>query len=836
MRLCVLVFGLVFTLLATAADNSKSRVDGILAKMTLEEKIDFLGGYKDFNIRPYLHLGIPEIRIADGPVGVRNFGESTAYPASINLAASFDKTLAFNTGRALGMDARQKGVHLLLGPGFNIYRLPITGRNFEYMGEDPVLAGILASQYIEGLQGMGVMANAKHYVANNQEFDRNNVSSDMEERTLHEIYLRPFEMTVKDANVATVMTGYNPVNGIQMSQHDYLNNDVLKERWGFEGFVVSDWASTYDGVAAANGGLDLEMPSGANLNREILMPAIKEGKVSIATIDDKIRRILNTYERFGFFDQADLAKDFTHDSEFVRKAALDAARGGQVLLKNHKQFLPLDPTKKQTIAIIGPNGNVAVTGGGGSSFTRPLHPMSLAEAVQIVTQGKANLIVEKGAFTGAPFPAGLFDDFPFYTYKDGKKIQGAKAEFFIGKELAGEPVLTQYVERVHHENEELWAPEEIPLTRFSVRFTSYFKPEVSGYYSLGGRGDDGYRILLDDVEVLNLWRNQGPTNGKEDIFMNAGQEYKVVTEFYQDGGGALIYQGIKKVELAVMPDAYQGNAIAAAKQADLVIMAVGFGPGTEGEAFDRTFEMPYHQNKLIQDVAAVNKNIVVVLNAGGNVDMTPWIDQVKAVLMAWYPGQEGALASAEILFGKTNPSGKLPASFEYQMEDNPTFNHYFDPDNDKRVFYGEGIFMGYRYWDQTPKSPRFPFGFGLSYTTFKYSNFRVARNEYREGEAITAEVIITNTGKVAGSEAVQLYVADKKSKLPRPVKELRAFDKVHLESGESKVVAFTLERDAFTYYDSKVHDWVLEPGEFELIIAASSEDIRGKLGIIIAGE
>ena len=336
----------VSIIISCQTDKNSVDIEQIIQSMTLEEKIDFIGGFEDFNIRAYEHLGIPEIRLADGPVGVRNFGKSTAYPAGINLAASFDKEMAHKIGAAIAMEARAKNAHIMLGPAMNIYRMPPCGRNFEYMGEDPYLAGQLAKEFTIGMQNQGVIACAKHYVANNQDYNRHHVSSDMDERTLHEIYLPAFKASVTEGNVATIMTAYNLINGIHASEHNYLNNDLLKGEWDFEGFIMSDWVSTYDGLACAKGGLDLEMPSGAMMNQETLIPAIENGELDEAVIDDKIRRILNVYKRFDLFENPDISLGFELDKEHVRQVALDAARGGMVLLKNDSGFLPL---KKEEI-------------------------------------------------------------------------------------------------------------------------------------------------------------------------------------------------------------------------------------------------------------------------------------------------------------------------------------------------------------------------------------------------------------------------------------------------------------------------------------------------------
>lgn len=826
----------ILVLLLLSCSNGKigkKEIEQKIQKMTLEEKIGFIGGYNNFNIRGYEHLGIPEIRLADGPVGVRNYGKATAFPAGINLAASWDKKMAYNIGKAIGLEARAKNSHVILGPGMNIYRLPLCGRNFEYLGEDPYLAGQMAKDYIIGMQDQGIIATAKHYVANNQEFSRHLVSSNMEERTLHEIYLPAFKAAVKEGKVASVMTSYNLINDVHASENSYLNNEILKGKWGFDGFIVSDWTSTYDGLACAKGGLDLEMPSGALMNKETLIPAIKSGELEESVIDDKVRRILNTYARFGFFENPDISKGYVLDKEFLHNTALEAARGGMVLLKNENKTLPLNKNDIKTIAVIGPNGNPAVTGGGGSSLVDPLSSVSLFDAVKQVAGDGVEVVYQRGIYSGIPFPEGLFDEFDFYVYQNGKKVTGVNANFYNGKKLEGDVILNKFFEKLNLTDGQMWDFPEIPETDFSARFTCFYTPKESGYYSIAGIGDDGYIIKLDGVKVIEMWRDQGTTRAKYDSFLNGGQEYKVEVEYYQSGGGATIGLGAKKVEISIKPEEYNGLAVKAAKNADLVILSVGFNFETEGESFDRTFEMPYEQSKFINQITAANKNVIVVLNAGGNVEMESWINNVNALLMAWYPGQEGNLAAAEILFGITNPSGKLPVSFESKIEDNPTYEYYFDDDDNLKVFYGEGIFMGYRYWDQAKSKPRFPFGYGLSYTTFEYDGISTNKKEYSKDEIVTVNVKVKNTGDVSGAEAVQLYVADKECLLPRPIKELKAFDKVELKQGEEKTVQFKLNKDAFAFYNPELHSWEVEPGKFEILIGGSSVDIKQTAEITI---
>jgi beta-glucosidase len=762
---------------------------------------------------------------------VRNLGKSTAYPSAITIASSFDRDLSYKVGKALGCEARVKNVHLLLGPGMNIYRMSICGRNFEYLGEDPFLAGQLAKNYVMGLQDQGVMGSAKHYAANNYERNRNYCSSNLDERTLHEIYLPAFKACVQDAHVASVMTSYNLINGVQASENDYLINKILKQTWGYDGFAVSDWASTYHGVACAKGGLDLEMPKGVTMSKEILIPAIQKKELDPAVIDDKVRRILSVYQRFGFFENPILNKGYKLDSSFVRSVALDLAREGMVLLKNSNNALPLKKETIKSIAVLGPFGAGANTGGRGSSWTDPLYPLSFVDALKKVAPG-IDVKSESGIFVGVPFPAGIFDQFDMYIKKDGKQVKGAMADYYLGKSLAGNIIHSEFVEKVSLENEQLWEHKVPRTTDFSVRFTCFYTPEESGYYSIAGCGDDGYRIILDGVEIVNMWQDQGPTNAKFDMFLNAHQEYKVVMEFYQAGGGALVKLGVKKVKMDVPPEMFADKALALAKTADVVIMPVGFSGVNEGEATDRTFEMPYDQAGFINKVAAVNPNVFVVVTSGGGIETASWLKNVKGLLMGWYPGQEGTLAAAEILFGITNPSGKLPITIENKLEENPWYKDYFTKDI-ANVNYSEGIFMGYRHWDRSVVKPAFPFGFGLSYTTFAYSQAATPKKAYKAGEPVVVSVTIKNTGARAGAEAVQLYVSDKESRLPRPVKELKDFARVQLNPGEEKTVKFELKKDAFMYFDPQKHDWILEPGAFDLLIGASSVDIKQTVTITI---
>jgi len=806
-------------------NKTDNKIENIIQEMTLQEKLSFIGGYESFSIRGIKRLGIPQTNMSDGPVGVRNYGSMTAYPSPLALAASFDKEIAYNVGKAIGSESKSKNVHMLLAPGMNILRSPLCGRNFEYMGEDPYLAGQIASAYIRGVQVNGVMAVAKHYAANNQEYERHNVSSDMDERTLQEIYLPAFKTAVQEGQVASVMTSYNLVNGIHSSQNDHLINQVLKKDWGFEGFVMTDWMSTYNGLACANAGLDLEMPEARHMNPDTLMAAITGGKLDVKVIDNKIRRILSSYERFGYFENPDISKGFKIDTAFVRNMALEAARGGTVLLKNDQAFLPFSKNQFKKIAIIGPNGHPASTGGGGSSFTTPLHSLSLYQAIKQIAGKHTEVNWNQGVDVGRQLPVDFFENFDCYYYKNGKKEKGATADFYSNVKLEGPITLSTTYKNLNLQADAMFF-DQLPKYNFSAKFTCYYQPQKSGSYLFGIDGDDGYRLFINGKKVIELWKDQDAVSTYL-THLEAGKEYKIELEYYQGSGRALFqFSTTLAPEKQPTQVEYIQEAVELAKKSDVVVLAVGFDPNTESEGFDRTFDLPYHQNDLIKAVEAVNPNSVIVLFGGGNVNMNPWIDQIKSLIHAWYPGQEGALAVAEILFGVTNPSGKLPVSFEINDSDNPTFNNYRDDDKDGKVFYKEGIFLGYRYYDKNKVKPRYPFGFGLSYTNFTYSDIEVSKETFKKGEGLEVSFTLENTGHSDGAEVSQLYVGEITSLLPRPVKELKSFSKTFLKMGSKTEVRLKLDSSAFSYFNKEKGGWITESGKFKVLIGSSSLDIR----------
>jgi beta-glucosidase len=803
------------------------RVEALLSQMTIEEKIDMLGGVDGFFIRGIPRLGLPPLKMADGPLGVRNFGPATAMAGGIALAATWNPNLAERMGVELGRDARAKGVHFLLGPGVNIYRAPMNGRNFEYFGEDPLLASRIAVGYIKGVQSQGVSATIKHFMGNNSEFDRHNTDSIIDERTMREIYLPVFEAAVKEANVGAIMDSYNLTNGIHLSQHGYLNTDVAKHEWGFRGLIMSDWSSTYDGIGAANGGLDLEMPSGAFMNRQTLLPAIQQGKVTTATIDDKVRRILRTAIRFGWLDRDQTDASIPRYNQQGRSVALETARESQVLLKNDGGLLPLNQAKIRSIAVVGPDAYPAVPVGGGSGRVEPFFATGYLQGLSNYLGTSAQVHYTRGV----PSLGEMAQATNFFTAATGGK-PGLNAEYFNDRELQGTATVSRTEQ---HVNFRAGTRADFPAETISSRWSGYYIPTAAGSYDLfvASTGEDGgfYRLFVDDKLIFDNWTTSRAAVDQTRLALDA-TPHKVLLEQRGRSGwlGTRMQFGIVRHGSVVSEEAKQ-----LAAKADVVIVAAGFDPETESEGADRTFSLPPAQDELIEAMAAANKNTIVVVTSGGGVDMNGWLAQVPALIEAWYPGQEGGTALAEVLFGDVNPSGRLPVTFERRWEDNPVSNSYYPVAGTNKVNYKEGVFVGYRGYEKNGTTPRFPFGYGLSYTTFSYGNLSVQQGVTKGGsrESWWAEVSfdVTNTGKRAGSEVAQVYVGDAHAQVPRPAKELKGFAKVELKPGETKRVKVMLNQRALSYYDVNAKQWRAAPGDFHVLVGPSSAQIelRGKL-------
>ena len=703
------------------------RVSDLLKRMTLQEKATMLAGSGWMESAPIPRLGIPAIKMADGPLGVRSWMgssaitnaanapkiTSTSFPSGVAMAATWNLELVQREGRAIAQETKALGRDMILGPTVNINRLPLWGRNFEGYGEDPYLAAQLGVAYIKGVQAEGIIPSVKHFAANNEEFERHRLDEKIDERTLHEIYLPAFKAAVEEADVWTVMSAYEKVNGKYCAENPYLLTDILKKEFGFKGFVISDWASTYSTAPTVNAGMDLEMPGGPPLHAMLKRPQtimsgnsggwleadkvlaeVKAGHISDAGLDDNVGRILRVIMLSGLMEHQHTPGGDV-DTPERQKVALEGATEGIVLLKNQNSLLPLDPAKIHSIAVIGPNALVARTGGGGSSLVRPDHAISPLEGI---------------------------------IKRAGSSIQ------------------------------------------------------VTSALGVGMEGED-------------------PTHDTPEARAN---DLKQATDI--------------------------------ASKAEIAIVVVGRYNKNESEGFDvKTMDLPAGQDELIQAVEKANPHTVVVLNTGDPVTMSKWLDTTPALLDMWYGGQEGGNAIAAILFGDASPSGKLPVSLPKKFEDSPAAKTY--PGQNLHTDYAEGIYVGYRYYDIKNVEPHFPFGFGLSYTSFEYSDLKIVPYTTFNGSVqvrgVAVDVKVKNIGQRAGAEVVQLYVHDGHSKIDRPVRELKAFSRVELNPGESKMIQLNVYNSAFQYWSPSTKEWTLDPGAFEIQVGASSRDIRLKAPVQI---
>ncbi len=808
------------------APAQQQHIDEIVHKMTLEEKVDYIGG-TGFAVRAMPNLQLPALEMSDGPYGVRsNAGQpSTTYAEGIGLAASWDRALAESVGAGIGRDARARGVHYMLGPGTNIYRSPRNGRNFEYFGEDPYLSGEMDTGYITGMQGQGVSATVKHYAGNNSEYLRHDSDTIVDERTLHEIYLVPFEAAVKKGHVGAVMDSYNLVNGEHATQNSILNTEIMRHDWHFDGTLMSDWDATYDAVGAANGGLDIEMPTGKFMNRANLMPAIQAGKVKESTIDEKIRHILTTAEMFGWLDrpQRDLGVSLFDAQN--NATALNAARESVTLLKNTGNMLPLSKEGPHTILVVGPNAYPGTAVGGGSAGVVPFHLVSLIEGVSMVAP-HLNVLYDPGVPTLSEL-AGHTD----FTVAESGGQPGLTEEIFANQDLSGASAKQTNPKHINAAGigwdaisgslDDLMAIFEHPPASVSHRFTGYFHAEKAGDYLVamaGGGEGNGERVLIDGRPVIDNWKYVRAFEPHLTMPLTAGV-HKVVVESWQKGliGGRL--------RLAIVPadSVVSGRSKDMAAKADVVIVAAGFynnrDVNTESEGGDRTFNLPYGQDALISAMTAANPKTIVAVTSGGAVDASSWIDKTPVVVEGWYGGQAGGQALAEVLFGDTNPAGHLPITWERRGEDNPTYANYYPQDDGIKVTYKEGIFVGYRGYEKNNTKPLFPFGFGLSYTNFSFANLKITPPS---GTAFaTAEFDVTNTGQRPGAEIAQVYISEPGAKEPRPAHELKGFERVEVAAGQTRHVSIPLDARAFAWYNPQIHNWTIDPGRFTIYVGDS---------------
>jgi len=799
------------------------RIEALAEQMTLEEKVSILSGEDFWSVPAVTRLGIGKLRVTDGPNGARGGGsliggvKSASFPVGIALGATWNVELLKEIGTALADEVKSKQAHMLLAPTVNIHRSVTNGRNFECYSEDPILSGELAAAYIIGLQSQGIAATVKHFVGNESEIERTTMSSEVDERTLREIYLLPFELAVKKGQAWGVMTAYNRLNGTFASEHNWLLEDVLRRDWGFDGVVMSDWFGSHSTAETINAGLDLEMPGPPRDRGQKLIDAVNSGAVTQETLNHRVIAMLRLMERVGSLDDhrqfAESANDRPEHRALIRRAGAEAT----VLLKNDG-ILPLQD--KTRIAVIGPNARTAQIMGGGSAQLNAHYRISpwqglvdaLGEDRMSYAPGCTNHRFEpllRGHFTVDYFDNETLDDKPVHT-----GTQDEAQAFWIGQVADGK------VDALH----------------FSARLTGSFTPQASGEHRIGLYSAGFSRLYIDGKLVADAWSHwrKGRTffeEGCDEVVgtaqMEVGQRYDVVIEFatkdFSTLGLAAFAAGIG---LPLGDDAIT-DAIRIARNADAAIVFIGRNGEWDTEGSDLpSITLPGRQNELVAAIANANPNTIVVLQTGGPVEM-PWIGSVKALLQAWYPGQEAGNAIADVLTGEAEPSGRLPQTFPTRWADNPTHSQDREvyPGLEGKVRYEEGIFVGYRHYDRLGMTPLFPFGFGLGYASFRLGDITIDDRAFETRGRVTVGATITNISERGGAAVLQLYVSDDQSSSPRPEKELKAFRKVFLAAGETQQVTLSLDARAFAFYRTEARHWLVEDGSFTLRLGLSSADL-----------
>ena len=813
------------------SDPLEQKIHGILKQMTLDEKIYLLHGCSEFEVGGIARLEIPKIKMTDGPQGVRG-PVSTYNPTGIAIAATWDPNLVELLGESIGKETKASGAGVILGPGVNIMRTPLCGRNFEYYGEDPFLAGSIASSYIKGVQKQGVAACVKHMALNNQEKWRTTNSSQIDERSLHEIYLPAFKMAC-DSGVWSIMSSYNKINGEYASANRYLQYDITKMLWNWDGTIMSDWGAVHNTWAAAMGGLDLEMPGGSDDDYmgKPLLEMVKEGRIPEPVIDEKVLRVLRLIYRISDNPMYKVpAKANTKDNVAIaRKVAEESI----VLLKNENNFLPLSD-KVKTIAVIGPSANFkhamhGVYGSGGSGAVNPPYEITPLQAIRERFGNKAKIIYVEGISYSKEL-----SEVPAENLSSKGK-SGLQAVYYNNANFEGKPVLARTDKSINfYFGSQVANTDGVPQGLMSVRWTGVLKPTVSGLYKLGTKSDDGSRIYINNNVFVDNWGDHAAEVVTKEIKLEEGKEYAIKIEYANTGG----IGSVKLLwELQKSEEEDCKTAQEAAAKADIVLYFGGLDHSYDKEAIgwgdvsgaDRpNYDLIGNQNDFIKKLAQTNPNIVVTLFGGGPMNVEPFIDQIKGLLMAWYPGQEGGRAITDILFGNVNPSGKLNCTWAKALKDYAchALNAYPGTGNYGIVNYDEGMFVGYRWFDTKKIEPRFPFGYGLSYTQFNVSDVSVENKSVDNIIKVIVRCKVKNNGKKDGSEVVQVYNGLSQAKYVRPEKELRAFEKVFLKSGEEKQIEFELGKTAFSaYYVSENSKWKLVKGNSPIYVGTSAQNI-----------
>lgn len=799
-----------------------AKVECYLGQMTLAERALYVSG-TGFESQGVARLGIVPFRMSDGPKGVRTDGypPTTAFPGGISLAATWNPALVQRASAAMGEEAKALGIAVLLGPGVNIQRYPLGGRNFEYYSEDPLLSGEIGVGWVKGVQGTGVAATPKHFAANNQETNRFWNNSVVDERTLREIYLPQFERIVAKAHPWAIMSSYNRINGTYASHDRWLLSDVLRGQWGFDGVVISDWTALHATADGMNAGLDLEMPA-TKYYGPLLADAVGNKQVELATLDNSVRRLLKLQMRTGT-----LAKRLPVDtaSEIIGSPAhlalaREVAAESLVLLKNEGNLLPL--ADKARIAFIGPNVEPTTYQGAGSSEVTATRQVSVREAV-VAMHGEAGLSFTTGSLNSPEIQAARADQ--FVTAPGGPA--GLIRSYFASARFDGAPLASRRDTVMFATGPENRDP-DARLPAKAIRWDGQFNARDPGTHRFNAVGLGEVRMFIDGKLVLSN-ANKGPDatffgnsvpSFESSVALTKGLHSFRFERILPPDGGPLPVSFFRFGVSA--PAGSIEAAVERARSADIAVVVVGLAPTAESEGRDRDgIGLPGDQDALVQAVAAANPRTVVVINAGGPVLM-PWVDKVPAILEVWYPGQEGGAAVADALFGRISPSGKLPVTFPLRLEDSPAYPF---AGNTRTAFYGEAVFVGYRGFDKRAMPVRFPFGHGLSYTSFAYSDPKVPAAA-PTGQAVNVELRLRNTGQVEGAEVAQLYVAPLAPSEPRPVRELRGFAKLSLKPGEARTASFTLAPRDFAFWDVSSGDWRIEPGRYRIELGSSSRDIR----------
>ena len=785
--------------------------------MTEDEKLGFLTG-TGFTTQPLPRLGVPAMAMADAGQGVRGGegstqGPATQFPSGVTMASSWDPLLVGRIGQAIGEEALNKGtgVKVLLGPAVNIQRSPLGGRNSEYFSEDPFLAGRLAVGYVQGMQSTGCAACVKHYAANNEEADRSTVNVHVDERTLREIYLPAFEAAATEGHAWSAMASYNRVGGYYLTANKYLLTDILKDDWNWDGLVMSDWGAVHETAGVIAAGNDLEMPGGAYLTHDKVARALKSGRITQAEIDDSVKRILRAVIRVGLLDGPRRVDHSFVNSPAHQKLAYDAACAGMVLLKNQNAILPLDAAKIKSIAVIGPGARGMQFGSQGSPSVQPFYAIEPLDGIKTRAGSGVTVNYAAGLRVGNPVPPSALN--PLVG-----TASGLRGEYFANRNLAGAAAFVRVDPALGFDWSQVSPAPGFPRTEFSVRWSGTITAQAAGHYALSLSGDDGYRLFLDGKQVIDHWFEGGVSTQTVDADWAAGSRHSLRIEYFQAAGAASL-----RLDWILPGRSSFADATEAAKSCDVAVVVVTTA-GTEGEGQDRpSMALPGDQDALIAAVVAANPKTIVVLNNGTPVLM-PWLAKVPGLVEAWFPGDEGGHALASVLFGDVNPSGKLPTTLAARREDYPDFGHF--PGVNGQVTYAEGIYVGYRHFDKAQVAPLFPFGCGLSYTTFQYGPLRLSHPALTPDGAVTVSAPVTNTGGREGAEVVEMYLHDPAPKVDKAVRELKGFGKVNLLPGQTKIVTLTLRPRDLAYCDVPGKQWRADAGLYEIEVGASSRDIR----------